>query len=60
MKRTKQDTANRPVKPAKARTIGANQLTRVRGGSDLGIAVQVGQPITFDRQMQHNEALIRL
>jgi hypothetical protein len=60
MKRTQQDTAKRSGKPGEARTIDAKHLTRVRGGNDLGVAIQVGRPISFEMRLQHNEALIAL
>ena len=40
--------------------LGAKRLTAVRGGTGLGIAVEVVSPPPSLMQMQHNETLIRL
>jgi len=58
MKRTSPETS----KTAKRNTaaLGAQRLTAVRGGTGLGIAVEVVSPPPSLMQMQHNETLIRL
>ena len=43
-----------------ARVIDPKRLTGVRGGSDLGITVDVPGPDPSLMQMQHNERLIQL
>jgi hypothetical protein len=56
MKRKQRETPNRSN--AKTRAIEMNRLAGVRGGSDLGIAVEtVGPPPPIMTQ-QHNETLV--
>lgn len=43
-----------------SRALDARRLTAVRGGSALGIAVEVITPPLPLMQMQHNETLIRV
>jgi hypothetical protein len=58
MKRTQRET---PVKVSpKTRSIDPDRLARVRGGSDLGIAVVKVGPTPFEMSQQHNETLVRL
>jgi hypothetical protein len=47
-------------KPSRAaRTIDPKRLSGVRGGTDLGIAIDVPPPPSNVMQQQHNEALLR-
>jgi hypothetical protein len=50
----------RPPRSTKGRALDARQLTHVRGGDGLGIAVSVPDPTPSFMQQQHNEALIRI
>ena len=57
MKRASSSTSKTTKRTAVA--LGAQRLTAVRGGSGLGIAVEVVSPPPPLMQMQHNETLIR-
>jgi hypothetical protein len=58
MKRTLPKTS----KTSKRNTVALDtrRLTTVRGGTDLGIAVEAVEPPPSFMQQQHNETLIRL
>ena len=57
MKRTSPETSRTAKRTAMA--LGAQQLTAIRGGSGLGIAVEVVTPPPSLMQQQHNETLVR-
>jgi hypothetical protein len=46
----------RPRRPRDPRAIDANRLASVSGS---GVAVPITEPTPFERQMQHNEILVR-
>ena len=58
MKRKPCEPASKPGRGARA--IDPRRLAGVRGGSDLGITVEVPGAAPSIMQMQHNERLIQL
>ena len=57
MKRTSGTTSN--IAKRKIEALGARRLTAVRGGTGLGITVEVVPPPPSIMTQQHNETLIR-
>lgn len=57
MKRSKTTTAKSGT--GRSRTLDTRRLTAVRGGSRLGIAVEVVTPPPPIMTAQHNDALVR-